>query len=152
MIIPKTDQSIKIGDTVLTTKLKDIYYCIITQGHEFIVIDTNGGEFICEDKINNLKVNFSVIEITKKIDLEIAKKEYIFRRDFHIYTQEILEKCIQKDYEYSDYERYNTCKLGKGCYNSCNPKLECAKHINKKSKGLLKFLRKVKLEKIECSH
>ena len=33
----------------------------------FIVIDTNGGEFICEDKINNLKVNFSVIEITKKI-------------------------------------------------------------------------------------
>jgi len=153
MIIPISYQKIKIGETVTNVReIKDSYY-IITPGHEFTVIeyDEKYGRFICEDS-SKLIFEFSINDVTKKIDFKLAKKEYTFRQDFYKYTQEILGKCPYKDYGYSDYERYDICKLGKGCYNSCTPKLECAKHINKMSKGLLKFLRKVKLEKIECLH
>ncbi len=156
MIIPISFQKINVGDTVINIReIKDTYY-IITPGNEFTVIEYDKiyGRFICEDS-SKLKFEFIKNDITKKIDFESAKKEYDFRQDSYKYTQEILGKCIHKDYGYSDYERYDTCKLlKKGCGNPCIPDFECAKYIKNEdlSKGLLKFLRKVKLEKLECLH
>jgi hypothetical protein len=156
MIIPISFQKINIGDTVINTREIKATYYTITLGHEFIVVehDERYGRFICEDS-SKLRFEFQNNDITKKIDFESAKKEYDFRQDTYKYTQEILGKCPHKDYGYSDYERYDTCKLfKKGCGDPCVPDFECAKFIKKEdmSKGLLKFLRKVKLEKLECLH
>ena len=155
MIIPISYQKINIGDTVINIRdIKDSYY-IIPSGHEFTVIeyDEKYSRFICED-LSKLKFEFSINDLTKKIDFKSAKKEYDFRQDSYKYNIEILSKCPHKTYGYSDYERYDICKLAKGSNNMCSTNFECAKHIKKvdMSKGLLKFLRKVKIEKIECSH
>ena len=164
MIIPKTTQSINIGDKVTTIKEIDGKYCVITIGHEFNVIDyvEGYGQFICEDPINNIILQLPESQIMKKIDLQSAKNEYIFKQETNIYKEFIFKLCPNTDYEYSDRDRYNTCKLKNGyCYgsgNTCTPNLGCAKFLKKedinKSFELLKHLRRVKIKELNkiCLH
>ena len=162
MIIPKTQQDINIGDKVLTIKEKDINYCIITPGHEFVVIGKEKGQFICEDINNNLIINFSIIEITKKVDLKKSKNEYIFNLETITYKYYIVKKCPNAiiGYDYSDRCKYDGCKLKKeGIYQSiCQPDLECVKYLKNEDINncyeLLKHLRRNKLYKLDkiCLH
>jgi len=155
MIIPKTTQSINIGDKVIIIKEIEYNYFIITVGHEFDIIgyDKVYGNFICEDKINNLIVNISKNALIKKIDLEIAEKEYILDQEIKKYKSYIFNKCPNTDFGYSDRERYNTCKLKKGYNENCDIKLECSKFLKQEDinqcSELVKHLRKNKLDKLK---
>jgi hypothetical protein len=163
MIIPISSQVINIGDKVLNIKeIKDAYY-IIPPGHEFKVIDyiKNYSRFVCEDFVNNLIIQIYKTEVTKKIDLQSARKEYVFNQETYKYLKYIFEKCPNTDYEYSDRDKYDTCKLKKWPEyrtKSCVPNLECAKFLKIEDINmcpeLVKHLRRTKLEKLNkiCLH
>lgn len=155
MIIPISTQDINIGDIVINIiDVKDDWYTI-PSGHEFHVIDYDKkyGQFICEDKINNIKVKLRDNYITKKVDLNLAKIEYIFKKETIEYSDYIFRKCPNICFEYSDRERYDACKLKSHRFdNCCVPKLECAMHLKiddiNKSIVLLKHLRINKIKKL----
>lgn len=154
MIIPISTQEINIGDIVINTRQYTNDYYIITIGHEFTVIGYNKeySRFICEDVDNKLIVELNKEIVTKKVSLELAEKEFIFKNETSQYKKFILDNCPHKDYDYDDRERYDTCKLKKCYYPSCDPKIDCAKYLNKddvnKSVVLLKHLRLNKIKKI----
>lgn len=154
MIIPISTQKLNIGDTVIT--ISDIYekYYIITPGHEFIIMDYiyKYDNYICVDIDNNIKVTLSRNNITKKVSIDTANKEYTFAIETSEYKKFISKKCPNKSEDYDDREIYDSCKL-KNCYNnSCEPKIECAKYLSNvdinKSSVLLKHLRRNKIKEL----
>lgn len=154
MIIPVSEQQINIGDIVVNIKLIDYIFYIIPPGHEFKIIQNvkNYGYFIGEDLIHNQKVKLCQNEITKKVDLKIAEKEYIYKTEKYEYERYIRRFCPNGDYEYEDRYQYESCKLIK--YPTyCNPKLDCAKYLTQEHinncKPLVKHLRLNKVKKIE---
>lgn len=158
MIIPISTQSISIGDKVINIKEINNTFCIIVIGHEFTVIgyDKEYNRFICEDTDNNITINLSKEIITKKISLELAEKELIFKTETRQYKDHIFLICPNRGEEYDDREAYDSCKLKTGYNNSCTPTIECAKHLTKddikKSIVLSKHLRLNKLTKLKHAH
>lgn len=154
MIIGISEQNIKVGDIVINTKVIDYIYYTISIGHEFKVkeYDKNYDFYYCEDLTENIVVKLRKHEITKKVDIKTAEKEYIYKIETSKYKEHIRNFCPNADYGYENRDRYESCTLIKRGCDYCKPKIECAKYLTEehiiKSKELVKHLRLNKINKI----
>lgn len=154
MIIPISTQDIKIGDVVTNIKIIDYKWYIIPSGHDFIVIgyDEKYACFICKDSDTNLKVKMYKTEMTKKVNIKLAKKEYTLRVETIEYREFILNNCPNKTEGYEDRDSYNACILKGYPYGYCEPELKCSKYLSpediNRSTVLLRHLRKNKIYKL----
>jgi hypothetical protein len=155
MIIPLSNKPINIGDIVTTIREMNESYCIISKGHDFIVIDINGYGFILKDIESNIIFErVQKNEITLKLSIIEARTEFILSEEEKEYKKFISSNCINRkdDYDYDVRRPYDSCSLKKVYNDSCVPCLECSKYLDKdkikESKLLQKYIRKSKLDKL----
>ena len=153
MIIPiSLNKEFKPGDYLILTKDYKTSYAIFTKGHEFEYVckDDNWGHII-KDGDNILK-RIDTLYFTLDISLEDAKEEAKDREDEFHFRRYMIDNCSNKDFGYSDREKYDACKIKKKerrTYDdSCSPCFECAKYVKLDSKSL-KYIRRMKLKELD---
>lgn len=137
------------GDIVITLKDIEIPYGIFLKGHEFTYLKKDGYGIIMIDNEHNIKVcSVRGYDISLKMSPVEAKKLHIKRQE-KIKLKEFCRRACPNKEELKDY--YDSCKLGTGYINKCNPKMNCLQYIDndtiKKNKFMSNYLRRLKIEK-----
>ena len=168
MVIPiYINPEFKVGDIIISLTIMSIKYCIFTPYHEFTIISYNkktgykikdnelGIELSIDFNYGNHKVDGLLENFAIKTDIKTSKNNYIEIENRKKLFNFIIKNCPNKTSEWSDYDRYDACKLKKNTYNdSCEVEEKCICHIssykinNSNDTDIVKYLRYIKVKKL----
>jgi hypothetical protein len=145
----------KKNDIVISIKEIRNGYGFFTVGHEFTVIEKvpKYSSYRLIDNEHGIIIKAEPDWFTLKTEINEARRICVDINERHKALEFIKKYCSNRNYEWGDYDKYDTCILKKKYMdNVCNCEISCVNYVNKnkvdKDSFMKLYIRKLKIKEI----